>query len=101
MARQGFGRFQPDSSGISSVFRSGAMVSALKAIADPIGEACEAEAVEYASEELDVKPGEIRIRPMYPHGAKVLSNTAVGYVNVRGLGKANETANHSLSRRNH
>ena len=101
MAKQGFGKFQPDSSGISSIFRSGAMASALKAIADPIGEACEAEAVEYASEELDVKPGEIRVRPMYPHGAKVLSNTAVGYVNVRGLGKANETANHSLSRRNH
>lgn len=77
------------------------MASALKAIADPIGEACEAEAVEYATEELGIRPDEIRVRPMYPHGAKVLSNTAVGYVNVRGLGKANEAANHSLSRRNH
>ena len=101
MAKQGFGKFEVDKPGVASIFKSGPMVSVLKSIADPIGEACEAEAVEYATEELDVKPGEIRVRPMYPHGAKVLSNTAVGYVNVRGLGKANETANHSLSRRNH
>lgn len=101
MAKQGFGKFEVDKPGVASIFKSGPMVSVLKSIADPIGEACEAEALEFVTEEMHVSEEDIEVRPLYRHGADVLDNTAVGYVFVNGLGKVNETANHSLSRRNH
>lgn len=101
MAEARFGRFRPDGGGIISIFKSEAMVQALKAVADPIGEACEAEASAFATDRMGYDPDDIRIKPMYPHGAKRLNKTAVGYVNVRGLGRINEMEHHSLTSRNH
>lgn len=75
-------------------------MDALGGIAAPIARACNAEAVPQICELCHVAPGEIETRP-YQHGVKCLSRTAIGYVNVRGLGKINEAVNHTLSKRNH
>ena len=101
MGNARFGKFEVDRPGVASIFKSGPMVSVLKSIADPIGEACEAEALGFVTEKMHVSEEDIEVRPMYRHGVDVLDYTAVGYVFANGLGKVNETANHSLSRRNH
>ena len=101
MGNARFGKFEVDRPGVASIFKSGPMVSVLKSIADPIGEACEAEALGFVTEEMHVSEEDIEVQPMYRHGVDGLDYTAVGYVFANGLGKVNETANHSLSRRNH
>lgn len=95
-----FGRFRPDSSGISSYFKSGPMQSLLGGIVEPIGAACNAEAVENIGRDLHIGPEDIDVEP-YQAGVKVGRSTALGYVNVRGLGELNETIHHTLTRRNH
>lgn len=95
-----FGRFEPDGAGIASLFRSGPMQSLLSGIVEPMGAACNAEAVGNICRDLHIDPGDIEVEP-YQAGVRVGRNTAIGYVNVRGLGELNERIHHTLTKHNH
>ncbi len=95
-----FGRFEPDKAGIASFFKSVPMQSMLGGIVGPIGAACNAEAVDNISRDLHIDPRDIEVEP-YQAGVRVGRNTAIGYVNVRGLGEINERIHHTLTKHNH
>lgn len=95
----GFGRFRPDSAGISSIFRGSAMQGLLHGIVDPIGASANAGAREFARER---HHGRSLENDPYEAGVRVGRGTAFGYVNVNNsYGDEYESETHALSSRNH
>lgn len=86
--------------GIIAVCKSGAMRTQLASIAEPIAAECNARAYDVLRERVHIHPDEVEVTP-YQGGSKNLARTAIGYVNVRGLGKLVETIDHPLTSRNH
>lgn len=95
-----FGNLKLDRAGIAEFCRSAEMQAALAEVVDPIGEACNEEAYANIAHDLHIPRSDVDVQP-YEHGAKALRNTAIGYVNVRGLGHLNESIHHTLTKRNH
>lgn len=97
--RVSLGGFIYDSSGIRDVFRGGAMQSALRAIAEPIAEAANAEAARNLAADMGIDELE---KPPYRAKVKVLSGTAIGAVDAStALGYINEARHHTVASKNH
>ena len=95
-----FTNIKLDSAGIAEFCRSVEMQAVLAGAVGPIGEACNEEAYANIARDLHIPRSDVDIQP-YEHGAKALRNTAIGYVNARGLGRLNEHLHHTLTKRNH
>lgn len=95
-----FTNVRVDREGVAELCRGAAMQAALERAAAPVAAACNAEAVPNICRDLHMDPADIEVEP-YEAGTKVLSRTAIGYVDVRALGRLNEVRHHTLSRRNH
>lgn len=94
----GFGRFQVDRAGVASVFRSGAMRSALMSVAAPIASSASAEA---RAMDLRTAPKDDDRAP-FTAEAKTLSFTAVAVVNASSTrGGMAENRDHVLDGFNH
>ena len=86
--------------GVRELFKSQEMCGALESVAANIAEQCNERAYRVIESRMGIKPSDVRKTP-YEGGVKKLRNTAIGYVDAKGLGLIVERIDHAASARNH